>query len=76
MGLRYSRIEAPEVNGRTIVGAEATPVSLSLGAGSVIGRQRFVDVGVDIGLTDDAPQVALAVTLPLRGRLPFGRRNY
>jgi hypothetical protein len=75
MGLRYSRIEAPEVNGRAIVGAEATPVSLSLGVGSVIGRQRFVDVGVDIGLTDDAPQVALAVTLPLRGRLPFGRGN-
>jgi len=73
MGLRYSRIEAPEVNGRAIVGAEATPVSLSLGAGSIIGRQRFVDVGVDIGLTDDAPQVALSVTLPLRGRLPIGR---
>jgi hypothetical protein len=70
MGVRYSRIELATRNGAQIPASDATPITLSLGAGSIIGRQRFIDIGVDIGLNDDAPQFGVAVTLPLRGTLP------
>jgi hypothetical protein len=71
MGVRYSRIELATRNGAEIPGSDATPIALSLGAGSVIGRERFIDIGVDIGLNEDAPQFGVTVTLPLRGRLPL-----
>lgn len=71
MGVRFTRIEQARLNGATLVGTQATPISLSLGAGTVVGKQRFVDVGVEIGLTEDAPQIALGVSMPLRGRLPL-----
>jgi hypothetical protein len=44
---------------------------LSLEAGAILGRGVLLDVGFDIGLTDDAPDYVARVALPIRFNMPF-----
>ena len=51
-------------------GSDQTIGILSLDAASLIGRGVLVDVGVDVGLTSDAPDYTARISLPIRFNLP------
>jgi hypothetical protein len=59
-----------EVRGDEVGGSDRTAATLSLDAASVLGRGVLVDVGFDIGLTDDAPDYTARVSVPIRFDLP------
>lgn len=59
-----------EVGGNEIGGSDRSVATLSLDAASVLGRGVLVDVGFDIGLTDDAPDYTARVSVPIRFDLP------
>lgn len=60
-----------ELDGRRVNGSDRTAAVLSLDAASIIGRGVLVDVGFDVGLTDDAPDYAARISVPLRFNLPM-----
>jgi hypothetical protein len=60
-----------DLHGRSVGGSEQTIGLLSLDAASLIGKGILVDVGVDIGLTQDAPDYTARVSLPIRFDLPI-----
>ncbi len=43
---------------------------LVLGASSRIGRSSLLDLSVGIGVTDDAPDYSIMVSLPIRFGVP------
>jgi len=59
-----------EVDGRGIDGSDGVDGVLSVGAASILGRGLFVNSSVDIGLTDDAPDYAIRLSVPIRFTLP------
>jgi len=71
--LDQSFVEETEVDGRTIDGSDQVAASLVIGASSVLGAGVFLDVTASVGLTDDAPDYAVAVSLPIRFDLPLPR---
>jgi hypothetical protein len=59
-----------EVNGRAVDGSDGVDGVLSIGAASILGRGLFVNTSVDIGVTDDAPDYAIRLSVPVRFNLP------
>jgi hypothetical protein len=60
-----------KVDGRSINGTDQVSTTLTLGAAAVLGRGVLIDVSGDVGLTDDAPDYAARVALPIRFDLPI-----
>jgi hypothetical protein len=60
-----------EVDGDTLDGSDSTSGVLTLGASAVLGRRALVDVALDVGLTDDAPDYAVRLAVPLRFDIPL-----
>ena len=64
-----------EVDGDDVPGSDQMAASLRLGASSVLGQGVLLDASVDVGLTDDAPDYAARLSLPIRfnpsGFFPF-----
>ncbi|HET6469977.1 MAG TPA: transporter, partial [Geminicoccaceae bacterium] len=60
-----------EVDGRTIAGSDRTTGTLNLGASLLLGRSALLDLGVDVGVTDDAPDYVVRLSLPMRFNLPM-----
>jgi TolA-binding protein len=62
-----------EFEGQEIEGSDARSGVLTLGASSILWRGIFLDVAVGVGLTDDAADYSVIVSLPIRFSLPFPR---
>jgi hypothetical protein len=62
-----------EADGRSIAGTDEVSSTLTIGAAAVLGRGVLIDVSGDIGLTEDAPDYAARVALPIRFDLPIPR---
>jgi hypothetical protein len=63
-----------EFEGEEIEGSDTWSGVVTLGASSILWRGIFLDVAVGIGLTDDAADYSVLVSLPVRFNLPFLRR--
>lgn len=59
-----------KVDGNKINGSDQVAGTLSIGAATILGRNVLLSVTGDIGLTDDAPDYAIGVSLPIRFDLP------
>jgi hypothetical protein len=60
-----------EVGGQTIPGSDVVSTSLIVGASVIVTPRILLDISVGIGLTDDAPDYSIGVSLPIRFDLPF-----
>jgi Putative MetA-pathway of phenol degradation len=59
-----------KVDGETISGSDGVAGTFSIGASTILGRNTLLSVTGDIGLTDDAPDYAIGVSLPVRFNVP------
>lgn len=59
-----------KLNGRSIPGSDQVSSLLVVGASSVLGRGVLLSVNAGVGLTDDAPDYFVGVSLPIRFNLP------
>ncbi len=55
-----------EIDGALIPGSGAQSASLEFGFSSVLTRRTVIDIGVEIGLTDDSPSYAFVISFPVR----------
>ena len=55
-----------ESNGQRLPGSDTTQATLNLGLGTIIGRNLLLNVNAGIGLTEDAPDYSLTISLPIR----------
>jgi hypothetical protein len=58
--------EDTKINGIAAEGSDPVTASLQLGLTSIVSRNQLLDVGIEVGLTEDSPVVALVVALPIR----------
>jgi hypothetical protein len=70
--LQQSFVDEFEVNGAAVAGSRQTIGALALGASSIIGRGRFLDVTAGVGLTEDAADYSLGISYSVRFA-PFRR---
>ncbi len=54
------------MGGDPVTGSDQLAASLSLGVATVLQQNMLLDVGVSVGLTEDAPDFGVAVSLPIR----------
>jgi hypothetical protein len=59
------------LGGRSIPGSDQVSSVLVVGASSVLGRGVLLSLNAGIGLTDDAPDYFVGVSLPIRFNLPI-----
>lgn len=69
--LQTTFIDDIEVDGATIDDSDQAQGVLVIGASSILGRQVLLDVAGGIGLTDDAPDYFVTLSLPIRFDLPI-----
>jgi hypothetical protein len=60
-----------ELAGQTLSGSDQVSTSLVLGASSVLTPRVLLDVTAGIGLTEDAPDYFISVSVPIGFDLPF-----
>jgi Putative MetA-pathway of phenol degradation len=60
-----------EVDGQPVRGSDQVMSTLSIGAASILGRGVLLDLAAGVGLTDDAPDYSVSVSLPIRFDLPI-----
>jgi hypothetical protein len=53
-------------NGRDVIGSDIVQGILTLGTSTIVGRATLLDVSADIGVTDDAPDYSLRLSLSKR----------
>ena len=66
LGLRVSFINELESDGIEVPGTEQTVGFLETGMGYILNKRYFLSITADIGITDDAPDLALGISLPVR----------
>ena len=66
IGWSQSWVENTRVDGATIGGSFERPGSLRLGATYIPTAGRSIDFGLNIGVTDDAPDVEISLAFPWR----------
>ena len=66
IGLNFSFLNELEVDGMEINGTKQTVGVLELGMGFLISKRYFLSLSAEIGITDDAPDVLLGISLPTR----------
>ncbi|WGF87481.1 transporter [Marinivivus vitaminiproducens] len=59
-----------ELDGDTIGGTDSNQTSLTLGGSVLVHRNTLLDVAFSAGLTDDAPDYSVLVSLPIRFETP------
>jgi hypothetical protein len=64
-------IDDIKVDGTTIDDSDQAQGVLVIGASSILGRGVLLDVAGGIGLTDDAPDYIVTISLPIRFDLPI-----
>lgn len=69
--LQTTFIDEIERDGRTLGNSDRNEAVLVVGASSILGRGVLLDVAGGIGLTDDAPDYFITISLPIRFDLPI-----
>lgn len=69
--LNQSFADDLRIGGKVINGTDATTSTLSIGVASLLGRGVLVAISVAIGLTEDAPDYAVQLSVPIRFDLPI-----
>jgi Putative MetA-pathway of phenol degradation len=69
--LEQSFINEIEIDGRKIDGSDLVVGSLNVGGSVILGPRLLLDVVAGVGLTDDAPDYSVTVSLPFRFDLPI-----
>lgn len=69
--LQTTFIDDVERDGRTISNSDRNEALLVVGASSILGRGVLLDVAGGVGLTDDAPDYFITLSLPIRFDLPI-----
>jgi hypothetical protein len=69
--LQQSFINDAEINGQVLNGTDQNQSIVVLGVSSILGRGILLDVATGIGLTDDAPDYFVQISLPIRFNLPI-----
>ena len=64
--LRQNFIGDAEFDGDRLEGTDQMAATLNVGASSVLGRGILLDASAEVGLTEDAPDYAARVSLPIR----------
>ncbi len=64
-------VDDVELDGERVGGSDRRLATLSLEAATIVARGVLLDVGVDVGLTDDTPDYTVRVSLPIRFDLPL-----
>jgi hypothetical protein len=59
-----------KVDGRAISGSDQVIGTLNFGASSIIGRGKFLDLTAGIGLTDEAPDYSVGISVASRFQVP------
>ena len=70
LSLQQTFSKARKVGGRSLPGSDQVSGVLVVGASSVLGRGLLLSVDAGVGLTDDAPDYFVGVSLPIRFNLP------
>ena len=71
--LNQTFVDDLQVDDRTISGSDQVIGTLSLGASSIIGRGKFLDITAGVGLTDAAPDYSIGASLSIRFDVPVPR---
>lgn len=61
-----SFVDEVEIGGTPLEGSDQVVGAFTIGAASIMGRGVLVDVAGTMGLTEDAPDYALVVSVPIR----------
>jgi len=67
--LRQDFIGDAEFEGDQLDGTDRMAATLNIGASSVLGRGILLDASAEVGLTEDAPDYAARLSLPIRFNL-------
>jgi hypothetical protein len=65
-GFEVSRSGRTKINGAAIPGSDTAVATLQFGLATLISRRSLLDIQLNVGLTPDAPDFALIVSLPIR----------
>jgi hypothetical protein len=65
-GFEVSRSGRTEINGVAIRGSDAMVATLQLGLATLLSRRSLLDIQLGIGVTRDAPDFSVTVSLPFR----------
>jgi hypothetical protein len=68
--LNQTFVNEQEVGDRVLRGSDAVIGTLSFGTSSIIGRGKFLSLSAGIGLTDEAPDYSVGVSLAVRFDIP------
>ncbi len=60
-----------KVDGEKLDGSDSSSGVLAICASSVLGPRALVDLALDIGLSDDAPDYAVRLAVPVRFDVPM-----
>lgn len=71
MTLGQTFVDNTKIDGEGVNGTDRVIATATVGASVILGRGALLDVAADIGLTDDAPDYAARVSVPIRFDLPF-----
>lgn len=71
LSLQQNFIDDLKVNGRTINNTNQVESSLVVGASTILYRNVLANVSAGAGLTEDAPDYFVTVSLPIRFNVPF-----
>jgi hypothetical protein len=65
-GFEASRSGRTKIDGAEIPGSDAMVATVQFGLATLLSRRSLLDVQLNVGVTPDAPDFALAVSVPLR----------
>jgi hypothetical protein len=71
--LNQTFVNELQIADRNISGSDQVIGTLSLGASSIIGRGKFLDITAGVGLTDAAPDYSIGASLSIRFDVPVLR---
>jgi hypothetical protein len=73
VGINQTFVDELKVGDQTVSGSDQVIGTLNLGASSIVGRGKFLDITAGIGLTDGAPDYSIGASLSLRFDVPIPR---
>jgi hypothetical protein len=68
--LNQTFVNELEVGDRAISGSDQVIGTLNFGASSIIGRGKFLDLTAGMGLTDEAPDYSVGISVSIRLDVP------
>lgn len=66
LALNQTFVDELEVDGRAISGSDQVIGMMNIGASSILGRGKFLDLALGMGLTDEAPDYSIGVSFAIR----------